>query len=346
MIASYPKAKKIAILKDNRLIDYAIIKECHKAYGWPIEFMCKQLDIARSAYYKWLKRESTKQEIENEEILKTIKEIATSNNDLFGAIKMTYAVNNKLGTNYNRKRIYRLMCINDMKSAFRAKKRYNYKRSTPEVTSENILDRDFLANCPNEKWCTDVTELQVPGTDEKIYLSPVIDLYDDSIVHHQTSEHNDNRLAFDTIDGAHRKEPEADPLLHSDRGSSYTSKAYQAKLEAYGMEHSMSRVSKCIDNGPCENIQGIIKEMLAILHPDIKTKEELIQAIDDTIAYYNNEYPMKRFKGKTPSQVRQEAMQTEKPVIYPIPKNPKIEKFWAKIKQAEQRKLEACLTTD
>ena len=119
--------------------------------------------------------------------------------------------------------------------------------------------------------------------------------------------------------------------------------AFKAKLESYGIIHSMSRVSKCIDNGPCENVQGIIKDMMAVLYPNIQNEEELIKAIDKTIKYYNEENPMKRFKGKTPSEVRKEAKSSKTPIIYPIPKNPGIEKFWAKIEKAKEKERQVIL---
>ena len=337
VIESYPKAKKIAIVKENRTIDHEVIKELHEDKGWSIEYMCRELKISRAAYYKWLHRKPSKLDIENEVILDTIKDIAEGNNSLFGAQKMTYVINRRLGKTYNHKRITRLMCVNDIKSNFRRKKRHNYRRSTPEFTADNLLDRDFSTERPNEKWCTDVTELPIPGTTKKLYLSPVIDLYDDTVFHHEVSRRNDNRLAFDTIDGAHAKEPDARPILHDDRGFQYTSPIFKAKLDEYGITHSMSRVSKCIDNGPCESVQGIIKDMLYVLHPDIKTEEDMIKAINHTIKYYNEEYPKKRFKGKTPAEVRKEGLKSKTPTIYPIPKNLKIERFWQRIEASKQR---------
>lgn len=339
VIETYPKAKKIYIIKQNKIIDYTIIKEFHEDNKWPIGFMCKVLGVARAAYYKWVNRKPSIREIENNRIVDEITKIAESNNSLFGSVKMTYKVNKELKAKYNVKRIARLMCINGIKSSYRAKKRYNYKKSTPEITADNVLNRDFNAKRPNEKWCMDVTEFQVPGSTEKVYLSSLIDLYGDYFLHHELSSRNDNMLVFNTLDNAHAKQPNATPLVHDDRGFQYTSKIFEAKLDEYGMTHSMSRVSKCIDNCPCENIQGIIKSMMEVLHPNIKSKEELINAIIDTIHYYNHENPMKRFKGKTPYEVWQEGLNAKEPIFYPIPKNPSIEKFWRKINEAKAKEL-------
>ena len=132
--------------------------------------MCKQLKVSRSAYYKWTKRVDTKLDIENREILECIQAIAESNNRLFGTLKMTYTVNKKLESHYNHKRIYRLMCIHHLLSVFRKEKRFNWKKSTPQVTAGNVLHRKFEVSKPNEVWCTDVTEIAYPGIAQKAYI--------------------------------------------------------------------------------------------------------------------------------------------------------------------------------
>ena len=138
------------------------------------------------------------------------------------------------------------------------KKRYRYTSSTPEVTAENILNRNFHADAPNEKWLTDVTEFKYyVGTEvRKLYLSAILDLYDRRIVSYRIGRSNNNQLVFDTFDDAILAEPDVHPLFHSDRGFQYTSKVFRAKLDDAGMTQSMSRVGRCIDNGPMEGILG------------------------------------------------------------------------------------------
>ena len=133
-----------------------------------------------------------------------------------------------------------------------------YVKSMPEITAENILNREFYAGHFEEKWLTDVTELRY-GINGKAYLSAILDLADKSIVSFVIGSSNNNALVFETFDIAHQEHPEAKPLFHSDRGYQYTSKTFRKKLEEAGMRQSMSRVSRCIDNGPMEAFWGMLK---------------------------------------------------------------------------------------
>ena len=298
--------------------------------------MCDELKICRSSYYKWLNSKPSLKIIEDNRIISKIKEIASSNNSLFGVIEMYYALR-ALGYKCGHNRVYRLMCINDIKSAYRAKPKYNFKQSTPEATAENILARDFNTYKKKKKWCTDVTEIVIPGTDKKLYISSMIDLYDRYPISLEVSEHNDTKLANDTLIHAHEKYPKSTPLVHSDRGFAYTRTAYQNMLKEFGMTQSMSRISKCIDNGVCEGFQGQFKDMLWILYPNIRTKEAMISAIYGTLDYYINHYPQKRLNGKTIAKTRKEALSTNNPIQYNIHKSNKYIKFWEDIELKKQR---------
>lgn len=344
MIEGLVKAKRAYFTQYNRIVDYKLIKalyECNEK--WDISFMCEHLEISRAAYYKWLKSKPTEKHLEDERIFAQIKEISALNNSLFGAMNMYYTLRNKYHFTCGHNRVYRIMCINDIKSSYRRSSIYKYIKSTPEETVENLLKREFNTDKPNEKWCTDVTEIKVPATGEKLYISPVLDLYDRYPVGFAISERNDMALTDATLEMAHNAYPEATPLYHSDRGFQYTRSVFKTKIEGYGMTQSMSRVSRCIDNGPCESFQGIFKDILFILYPHIQTKEEMIQAIYGTLYYYINEYPQKRYKGKTCGQVRQEALQASEPVIYPIKQAARYIKFWANIEQKKQQALQQAI---
>ena len=158
----------------------------------------------------------------------------------------------------------------------------------PQFIAENILDRDFTAEAPNQKWLTDVTEFKYYTGIEvhKIYLSAILDLYDRRIVSFVIGDSNNNSLVFDTFDTAIDENPGAKPLFHSDRGFQYTNRSFHARLEAAGMTQSMSRVAKCIDNGPMEGFWGILKRERYYGHR-FSDREALVCMIKDYIHYYN-----------------------------------------------------------
>lgn len=161
--------------------------------------------------------------------------------------------------------------------------------SNPAHVAENILNREFTAKAPNEKWVTDVTEFKyyVDGVKHKVYLSAILDLYDRRIVSYVIGDHNNNRLVFDTFDQAVLSNPNAHPLFHSDRGFQYTSHEFHRKLTEVNMIQSMSRVGKCIDNGPMEGFWGILKRE-RYYGRKFTNRETLVEMIECYIDYYNN----------------------------------------------------------
>ena len=328
MVKGLPRARRFAIARINKDNLYRLINS-HE--DWGIAWICKLLEVSRAAYYKWKNRKPTQRELENEIILSKIKDIAKSNNSLFGKLSMTDYINNHRNEDegrVNHKRIYRLMCINGIQSQRPRYARSTWKRSEPEEVAENILNRDFQATKPNEKWCTDITEKKIPGTNDKAYISTIIDLYDTYPVSINVSRRNDTILVNKTVDKAMEENPDARPLFHSDRGFQYTRAVFKKKLEDLGMTQSMSRVSRCIDNGPIECFQGIFKEIMDVLYPSIHSYEEMETAVYAVYDYYINEYPLHRYGGKTAGEVRKAALEAEVPKQYPIPKNNRIIKYW------------------
>lgn len=214
---------------------------------------------------------------------------------------MTIKLNreHQLGVNY--KRVYRLMCILELKSVCR-RKRKKYIKSNPKFTAENILNRSFNTKHFGEKWLTDVTEMKY-GASGKAYLSAILDLGDKSIVSFVMGHSNNNALVFKTFDLAHQAHPNVNPIFHSDRGFQYTSKDFRMKLYEAGMVQSMSRVSRCIDNGPMEAFWGMLKsEMYYVKSFD--TYEALETAVSEYIEYYNHRRYQKRLCCMAPLEYR------------------------------------------
>lgn len=281
---------------------YIAIQHLNKTEKYPIDKLCAKLHICRAAYYKWLNREPSAHQKTNEQLVEWIKELYEKQNGILGYRQMTITVNRVHKKNYNKKRIRRLMQILHLQSVCR-KKKYNYIKSTPEVTAENVLNREFYADAPNEKWLTDVTEFKYyVGTEvKKLYLSAILDLYDRRIVAYKIGTSNNNQLVFETFDEAVANNPKAHPLFHSDRGYQYTNRIFHNKLMKAGMRQSMSRVGRCIDNGPMEGYWGILKSEMYYLKK-FTSQEELTKAIENYICFYNTKRYQLKLKCMTPME--------------------------------------------
>jgi len=136
--------------------------------------------IPKSSYYKWTKRKESKTESENKVLVEKIIELYEEVNGIYGYRRITMNLNRSLRKSYNHKRIRRLMQKIGLKSVIRQKKRH-YMKSNPQYVAENLLNRQFKANKPNEKWVTDVTELKY-GISQKAYLSAILGLHDNTII--------------------------------------------------------------------------------------------------------------------------------------------------------------------
>lgn len=204
----------------------------------------------------------------------------------------------------NDKRVLRICRAKGIKSTIKYNSHSCTRRAkNPQYVAENLLNRNFHADKPNEKWLTDVTEFKwYEGIEvHKVYLSAILDLYDRRIVAYVIGDRNDNPLVFKTFDQAVKANPNAHPLFHSDRGFQYTSRAFHHRLKKAGMQQSMSRVAKCIDNGPMEGFWGILKRE-RYYGNRFTSKKELVDMIENYIAYYNNDRVQRNLGVLTPME--------------------------------------------
>jgi putative transposase len=277
----------------------------HQDKNLAISLLCEIASITRSAYYKWLNRKPSVRELQNKAIIQEMLALHKKVEGIYGYRRMVLNLNRKFNQNFNHKRIYRLMTISGIQSVIRRKKK-RYKHSTPQHVTENVLNREFSADKPNEKWVTDVTEFKY-GTSKKAYLSAILDLFDGSIVSYVLGHSNNNPLVFQTLDQATALLNKDYPLIHSDRGYQYTSLHFKRRIDEAKMEQSMSRVGRCIDNGPMESFWGHLKCEKYYLHK-YATYEELSLAIDEYINFYNNERYQERLNGLSPIEYRAKAV--------------------------------------
>jgi putative transposase len=263
--------------------------------------LCICAKIGRASYYKWLNRSESQRDKENKIVLEEVIKLYSEVNGIYGYRRITLNINRRLNSKYNHKRIYRLMKSVKLTAVIR-QKRKKYIQSTPQITAENVLNRKFAADSSNEKWLTDVTEFKLTNGN-KAYLSAILDLGDNSVVSYVLSKFNNNKLVFDTLDKAIEDNPTATPLFHSDRGFQYTSKTFKTKLNAISAIQSMSRVGRCIDNGPMEAFWGTLKSEMYYLRR-FSNFEDLEQAIDEYIEFYNTKRLQKKLKGMAPLEYR------------------------------------------
>ena len=247
------------------------------------------LHIARSAYHKWASGKTSPRAAENEDLAKKVEQIHTEHPDK-GYRRINDDLRHDHGIRVNDKRVLRICRVHSIKSTIKYTNHGCTRRAkNPQYIAENVLNRRFHADKPNEKWLTDVTEFKwYEGIEvRKVYLSAILDLYDRRIVSFVISERNDNPLVFKTFDKAVAANPDAQPLFHSDRGFQYTGRAFHTKLEKAGITQSMSRVAHCIDNGPMEGFWGILKRE-CYYGRRFTSKQTLIQTIVNYIHYYNS----------------------------------------------------------
>lgn len=223
---------------------------------------------------------------------------------IYGYRRLTMNLRRQTCLFINHKRVYRLMKLVGIQSVIRRKKK-KYVGSTPQQVAENLLNRVFTANKSDEKWLTDVTEFKY-GNGQKAHLSAILDLHDKSIVSYILGHSNNNRLVFQTLDLALQAAPGRTPMIHSDRGFQYTSWGFKRRLEAHGLTQSMSRVGKCIDNGPMEAFWGTLKCEKYYLHK-YQTFAALKKAIDDYIHFYNYERLQAKLNSLSPMEIRTKA---------------------------------------
>ena len=282
---------------------YQAIKEEHEEHGYPISALCHLGKVSRAAYYKWLHRGIPAYEAENNCIAEKIEKIHMESPDK-GYRRIRDDLERYHGIKANDKRVLRICRKKDIKSTIKySNNGCTRQAANPQFIAENILNREFSADAPNQKWLTDVTEFKYYTGIEvhKIYLSAILDLYDRRIVSYVIGDSNNNPLVFETFDKAISANPGETPLCHSDRGFQYTNRVFHAKLEAAGMTQSMSRVAKCIYNGPMEGFWGILKRE-RYYGKRFTDRGTLVAMIENYIEYYNNKRLQRKLGVLTPME--------------------------------------------
>ncbi|QGZ38061.1 IS3 family transposase [Pseudoduganella flava] len=260
----------------------------------PIAGLLKVAQLPRSTFY--YQQSLLGKDDKYDGLKRAIKEVYERHKGRYGYRRITCAVR-QAGEQVNHKTVQRLMGVLGLKSLVRPKKYRSFKGEVGQAAA-NELQREFKAQAANQKWVTDVTEFSVAG--EKLYLSPVLDLYNGEIVAFEMNQ----RPVFELVSSMLKKAlaklaPEDRPMLHSDQGWQYRMPAYQRQLRERQLVQSMSRKGNCHDNAAMESFFGVLKSEFFYLNK-FDSVDTLRAGLVDYIHYYNHERIKLKLKGLSP----------------------------------------------
>lgn len=224
---------------------------------FPVRRMCKVLEVSRSGYYAWRGRPPSAREMANRGLYKKIEAVYNESHKTYGSPRIYWALKDQ-GVACSENRVARLMRLRNLRARQTKKFKTTTKRNKAARVAPNLLERDFTADRPNQKWVTDITYIR---TDEGwLYLAAVLDLYSRRIVGWAMSDRMTSDLTIDALKMAvQRRQVNPGLIHHSDQGSQYTDGDYQQLLEDWGIEISMNGAGTWYDNAAMESFFGTLK---------------------------------------------------------------------------------------
>ena len=269
---------------------------------FPLAILLEIAQLPRATFYYQLKRQNKpdKYEVAKAEIIAIYHE----NKGRYGYRRITTELN-KRNIHLNHKTVQKLMKELGLICRVRIKKYRSYKGEVGKI-APNLLNRDFIADRPDQKWVTDVTEFNLFG--EKLYLSPILDLYSSDLVSFTISDRPVLSMVTTMLEKAFDAIPDnTNLILHSDQGWQYQHRHYQNMLIKKGIRQSMSRKGNCLDNAVMENSFGLLKSELLYLQ-EFKSMEHFKLELIEYLDYYNNRRIKAKLKGLPPAIHRQQAL--------------------------------------
>ena len=277
-----------------------MIQELRPEFGLAI--LLEVSGMPRATFYYHMKR--LQKADKYAEVKEQITQIFHENRGRYGYRRITQELKNR-GFCINHKTVARLMKALDLVCRVRMKKYRSYKGEVGKV-APNLLQRDFHAAAPNQKWVTDVTEFTLFG--QKLYLSPILDLHSSDLVAYTISDRPVLSMVTSMVEKAIAVlPPGAEPILHSDQGWQYQHKNYQRLLVDNHIRQSMSRKGNCLDNAVMENFFGLLKSELLYLQ-SFDSIDHFKAELIDYLHYYNFRRIKAKLKGLPPAIHRQQAL--------------------------------------
>ncbi|HGN1517488.1 TPA: IS3 family transposase, partial [Pseudomonas aeruginosa] len=263
---------------------YSVIQRCRNEY--PVRLMCRCLKVSASGYYDWQDRELSPRAQENARLVRRIREIHEDSRGVIGAPRMREDLLDE-GETVSLNRVARLMSAERIQGWPRRKKR-GLGRVAPRRPAgvKNLLERDFTAVEPERKWVTDITE--VATLEGKLFLCVVLDLYSKLVIGWSMHHRQDRQMVIRAVEMAlWQRQGNWSVILHSDRGSQFTSADYQRFLSRNTLVCSMSAVGHCGDNAACEGFFGLLKRE-RVAHQSYRTRDEARADLFDYIERFHN----------------------------------------------------------
>ena len=256
------------------------------------------MKMARSVFYYHISHVEDSDGYDR--IRKRIRQIYDKNHGRYGYRRICMELRNE-DTVINHKTVQKLMSQMGLKAKTKKRHYRSYKGEVGRI-APNVLERDFCADRPNQKWATDVTQVCI--NDRKLYLSPILDMFDGGIISYTISTSPDLQMVISMLKKAFKKYPQIDGLtMHSDQGWHYQHAMYQKMLKKHDITQSMSRKGNCLDNAMMENFFGLMKNELLYANK-FESIEDFERALRKYIDWYNNKRLKLRLKGMSPVQYR------------------------------------------
>jgi putative transposase len=245
---------------------------------------CRVLEVSRSGYYDWLGRAPSARAVADEQLSSTITAVHAASRGTYGAPRVHAELRLGLGLACGRKRVARLMRSAGLAGVCHRRKRHRAGPAT--AVHADLVQRRFVADAPDRLWVTDITEH--PTAEGNVYCAAVLDVFSRVVVGWSIADHMRSELVVDALEMARwRRRPEPGAVVHSDRGSQYTSWIFGHRLRAAGLLGSMGRVASSVDNGMIESFWSTLQREL-LDRRSWTTKAELGSAIFEWIeAFYN-----------------------------------------------------------
>jgi putative transposase len=272
--------------------------------NYPISLICRILGVSRSGFHAWELRPPSDRAVSDAWLTERIRKLHERSRGSYGARRIHLDLRDE-GIHVGRKRVERLMRAAGLSGYVKRRKGKTTIRVEGVRAAEDLVDRNFVADGPNQLWMSDIKE--IPTWEGKLYLASVLDCFSRKVVGWSMRDEMPAELVVDALEmGLARRQPTGKLIHHSDHGSQYVALIFGQKLRKAGIAQSMGSVGDCYDNAVCESFHATLEKELLRQRP-LRTRQEARTAVFDWIeAWYNRERRHSRLGYRSPDQYERE----------------------------------------